>query len=1029
MFFKNFFKPKWQSNNPQARRQALRDLDPARAENQSIFQDVLRNDADPINRQTVLRFVCDLPLIQSLAKQDSDATVREHAAQRLRRLLCGGEQDSPSLTERLAFLETLDDSKLLEFIARQGKEAALREALMLRINREALYADLALQDSDADVRMKALSHIAQRATLERVLKGARTKDKRIRIAAQDRLNELTAHEERPEHLKQQARQLCARMDSLLVALRGEPDSIRLRSQRQEIDKEWEKIHSAWKDEALGDFDDKISERYLRACEATDQFLKGYAEQAARKAAEEQAYEPVRKEKDRLFAELTALAKDIDELTSVDEAQLTQLQAQLANAQSQWQNAGELPAEETRKTEQVFKEVFSRLTRRAEDMQRYLAATALCLRIIDKAQAEQPTDIKKRLASLEKLWGQLERPQHFKLDERIVGQAQATVVALHEQLREKEQAREHALGAFQKNLQTLEKDLVEGKFKHAASQLRQVTNSLKALGEQDLKHLRESGDYARYQRANGQLRELRELQGWASNPHREELCAEIETLAQEIEACSASSTYDFHAASKKIQQARKLWKGLGPAEGEGGDELWERFNQACNRAYEPCQKFFDQETQTREQNRLAKEAICNELETYFQENIEGKDLDQVDWKRVDRLIATSLVEWKKTGLVDRRVQAVLRDRFNAALQTLKDVLKVERDRNKEQKELLIANAEKTATALIASDKSPQALRDAAAAIKLIQSNWKEIGYASDEGKLWTRFRAVCDNVFNERQAQFDFAAEERRNHLTHKETLCELVERMSELSGEELKSAHSRFDEVKAEWQTVGEVPHEANKAVESRFAAACRHYEQALRKQAQREAHAGRENLYRKHELCVQLEVLADALLNKQVSSQEAAEQLAKAQQAWADLADKTQGGDVDHALQERMSSGEADVIALIDDAGQFDKAHHQQLQQVALSQKTEWCLALEILAGVESPAEYEQDRMAMQIQMLAHKHGHDIDRDAQLASSIHDIESRWYSAQSPSALETIQLERRFQQARQALINPGVATNTRSAVG
>ncbi len=1016
MIFRSFFKPRWKSKNPQVRRQALRDLDPSTAESQSVFCELFRDDPDPIIRQFASRHVNDLALLLDVSKNDSDATVREHALARLRRLLIGGQKDSLSIEVREVFLTSVTDSKLLEFVARRAAEAALRESLMMKLNRDGLFGDMALQDVDAELRDKALHHISQRKTLERVLKGARTKDKRIRLGAQRLLEELKSKEARPEALKQQAKQLCARLDSLLASLKSESDPIRLRAQRQDIDKEWAAIETTWHNESLGEWDCKVSERYARLCEEIDKLLVGYAEQAERKADEARVLEPIKQEKEKICADLANVLKQLEKESGVDAAQLQRIDEALQQADFRWREAGELSPVGASGLNSLYEELVSGLQRRSVEINLYLKAVASCERIVKKAeiQTDNASDISKCLRAAEKLWHDMARPQHLVLPETLLKAAQSALEKLRSAKKESEQVREKNMAAFRRNVSVLEDALAEGKFKQASKLTRQMHNNIKMISNQDIKQLRDTGEYARYQRAAAQLKNLRDWQGWAASPVREALCQEVEALADEVETCGLSPAYDFYAASKKVQKARQRWKMLGPSEGET-DDMWERFNQACNRAYAHCQKFFDQEAEARERNLLEKEALCAELEDYFKNEIENSSDEVIDWKEMDRTIATALQRWKKIGPVRRQAHASVRDRFNNAIQQLKKILKSERDRNKQKKEELIENAERVASALAASDKSALALRDSAAAIKLIQASWKEVGYATEERKLWSRFRAICDEVFSERQAQFDFQEGEKKEHLSRKETLCDVLERLAELTGEELENAKTRVTEIKHEWRSVGEVPRESKDEIEGRFRNACLAYDEALKKHAQHRKLSQRQGLYVRHELCTRLEMRVDEYIDGNTCLNDVSEELMGVEQAWAALSHDGEE-EIWGALARRYQNIVTLAAKLVSSAGleDEDKLAIKHAQQENLRDKREWCLVLEILAGVESPGEYEQERMAMQVKMLALKHGHEryVEQDFQLTDSINEIEDKWYATGSASASETVQLERRFSAVR-----------------
>jgi exonuclease SbcC len=88
-----------------------------------------------------------------------------------------------------------------------------------------------------------------------------------------------------------------------------------------------------------------------------------------------------------------------------------------------------------------------------------------------------------------------------------------------------------------------------------------------------------------------------------------------------------------------------------------------------------------------------------------------------------------------------------------------------------------------------------------------------------------------------------------------------------------------------------------------------------------------------------------------------------------------------------------------------------QQRMQESTEQRSTLCLRLEVAAGVESPAELEQERMALQVERLKERMG--TGADQAVADDALALLRAWYElAPADSAPD---LDRRVQRVEQAL--------------
>ncbi len=239
-----FKKPAWQSRDVDARAQAVAsDRDPALV---TLLPQLLRSDPEPRVRRSALERIDDLTALADRMANDADAGVRERARERLVERM----QKGAPLDERLRALKLLDDTVLLEGIARRAPERELRWAALEKIKRPGFIAERCLEDPDFSVRVDLLARIDGTAALERLAEQARTKDKRLFRAIRERVDAGRMAAGDSAAMLHQAEVLCASLEAQLrrpdagseaALLKAEQDwlSLRARLSDERFDKRFE----------------------------------------------------------------------------------------------------------------------------------------------------------------------------------------------------------------------------------------------------------------------------------------------------------------------------------------------------------------------------------------------------------------------------------------------------------------------------------------------------------------------------------------------------------------------------------------------------------------------------------------------------------------------------------------------------------------------------------------------------------------------------------------------------------------------
>jgi hypothetical protein len=244
------------------------------------------------------------------------------------------------------------------------------------------------------------------------------------------------------------------------------------------------------------------------------------------------------------------------------------------------------------------------------------------------------------------------------------------------------------------------------------------------------------------------------------------------------------------------------------------------------------------------------------------------------------------------------------------------------------------------------------------VRALQAKWQEQAKAlalerRDERALWEQFRAACDAVFNARDAKRK--AEDERKHEGRRalEEICAQLEQLARAVDQDDQAVRRNLRELQEQWKKQAGGSDPALRGVEARFRAARTAVEAALSARVRSREAAVWQTLAAKERLCEEL----DDLVRSSPDTAAAATQSAAAQERWAALPG------LPAAWEQKMTARrDATLNALSDAAATGD--HLAQIERGAEARRAS-LLELELLLGLDTPAEFQAQRLALQLKQL----------------------------------------------------------------
>lgn len=301
------------------------------------------------------------------------------------------------------------------------------------------------------------------------------------------------------------------------------------------------------------------------------------------------------------------------------------------------------------------------------------------------------------------------------------------------------------------------------------------------------------------------RDLRDLDFKKNLEAKEAFCQAAEKL---------SGNENVVEAFRELQKLHEQWKEFGPVAKEYRDSIWDRFKAATAVINKKYQAYFEGQKEKQQENLAEKTRLCEQVEAIADKEVKSSN----EWNALSTEIEEIQKTWRTIGFATRKENQKIYDRFRAACDRF---FARKREYYTQFKDSMNENMEKKISLIEQAEalKDSKEWKKTTEALIALQKQWKEIGAVprKKSEQLWKRFRAACDEFFNERdknsKPENDF-----HGNLKAKKALVEEINEYV-LSGD----ASADRDAARAfveKWQGIGFVPFKEKDAIQSAYSEA-----------------------------------------------------------------------------------------------------------------------------------------------------------------------------------------------------------------
>ncbi len=940
-----FFKPKWQHKDAATRARAVEILDDP--ELVAALPEMVKNDKSPEVRLEALKRINDFEAIWDRFNHDENSAVRDHAHTQLRAMLLEQHPHQPSELQLTQAFEKLDETELNRAVVRRSSSTQLRKMALKRIAQPGVLSEVALTDQEPEIRAAAVRKIDQQSTLERIAKQARKSDKKLYHLIQERLQAQGGDDASQAKSEETARQLCGEMETL-----AKGGSTKAAKQT-----EFDRLKQAFQTLAQErDIDAALVTRFNGASKVVELSLSPAS---------------TKRENPETLKAKAFVEREFELPSDEPESALRRLEKWLHEAQQMAAPGDVLSASVAADLDRLIRRFEDQ---RGEIVQHLPAASALSRlsRQLEKMRVGRTSaaTLEKLVKEFDSTFDKLATPTPN--DERLKRHFLDKADHLARDITAHESRQSGALDRLDADMDVLEKAIEDQDLPAAVKAKQQVLDDLKIIGKHPKTNATEFT--SRLYAARGQLGEIRDWQHWANNEIRKRLCEQAEALP--------SSGLHPDAVGSKVKELRNRWKELDKSERLPGDRpnripnpaMYRRFSDALNEAFEQAKPFFEKRAELRGEVAQELESLVERAESMAAEK------SSEEYKKMEHLVRDCRRSLRKVQELPPKERGKMASKLRAAADKLDARLEDQYKLVEARKERLIEEVER----LTEEPDQEKAIEGA----KSAQRKWKDAGSTrrNREQKLWKRFRAASDAIFNRLSEAREAERAEAKAGQEQMEKMVTELESLRPVSLDEVPEVIARMHKIEGEWQLLGA----NNRKLEARFQAAMGAIEEHRLNLENQAFVQQREDRWSAHLLARQLEHAAIASNNSEAE---------KLSQQWNDLPSESRSQQVTHRVEQALAALESEKCLEIDDT-MLTKAGLLAVQA-------------EYLAGAESPEDAKQVRMDYQVQRLADRMSGDL--NTSLQDEVSELEHQWYETAPLPQDDARILDDRFWQALSAI--------------
>jgi hypothetical protein len=325
--------------------------------------------------------------------------------------------------------------------------------------------------------------------------------------------------------------------------------------------------------------------------------------------------------------------------------------------------------------------------------------------------------------------------------------------------------------------------------------------------------------------------------------KEAILDRIQTMVENADKEQASYN-DF----KALQQE---WKEVGEVSATKQTDLWKRYQQLTERFYDILKLNIEFREYDFKKNLENKVRLCESAERLAEE----EDVISA-FHQLQKLHQ----EYRETGPVAKELREDIWNRFKNAstLVNKRHQQHFEELKKKEQENLEKKTAICEAVEAIELDKLTgySLWNEKTQEVIALQEEWKTIGFAPQKmnTKIFERFRAACDNFFNQKGEFFKGMRDGLTENLEKKLSLCEQAEALQ--NSTDWKGTADKLAALQREWKTIGPVAKKQSDIVWKRFITACDAFYEKRKEAGSTQRSVEHENLAKKKEVIAALSAI-----------------------------------------------------------------------------------------------------------------------------------------------------------------------------
>jgi hypothetical protein len=298
------------------------------------------------------------------------------------------------------------------------------------------------------------------------------------------------------------------------------------------------------------------------------------------------------------------------------------------------------------------------------------------------------------------------------------------------------------------------------------------------------------------------RELQDLEMKKNLEMKMQLCERAEEMFLEP---------SLNKALLEIQSLQHKWREIGAVPREKRTEVWVRFKAAVDKIYDNKRTYLDGQRQQFETNLAGKTALLEKAAAIIAEKFEK----HTHWQEGLQRLLELQTEWRKIGPTPKESNESIWQQFKS---TCDQFFKNKDNYYKAKKQEYATNLQSKTELCIQAEALKESSDWKATTQELIrlQQEWKKIGPAGEKNeKIWQRFKAVCDEFFARKTANFAAQDQVQGENLIKKNELIAQVEKF-----EMPADPNEALDQLKAfqrSFTEIGLVPLKEKDGIQNRF--------------------------------------------------------------------------------------------------------------------------------------------------------------------------------------------------------------------